>query len=76
MGHAASKNWPKGTTITGPYTWRPDDFRRSIRTEEHERIGMTLRKTYAELLQQPLSPRLELLVHEIKARWEAPSLHG
>jgi hypothetical protein len=76
MGRAASKDWPEVTTVVVPDSRRPDGLWPGIQTEEQERIDTILRGMYAELVQQPLSPCLELLVREIEAHWEAPTLHG
>ena len=76
MRRAASEDWPEGCIIVVPHAWRHDDLWRDIQDETHERIGTTLREMYADLVEQPLSPRLTLLPDEIKARREAPTLHG
>jgi len=52
MEQAASKHWPEGITITGRYSRRRDGLWRDIQTEEQERIGTTLHKIYAELVQR------------------------
>jgi hypothetical protein len=76
MEQAASKAWPKGTTVVVPCTRRHDSLWRDIQAEEQDRIGSSLQAMHAELVQQTLSPRLTLFVREIKAHWEVPILHG
>jgi hypothetical protein len=48
----------------------------TFRLREQQRIGTTLREMYADLVEQPRSPRLTLLVHEIDVGWKAPIPHG
>jgi hypothetical protein len=59
-----------------PHAWRDDDLWKEIQTETQERIGTSLREMYADLGRLPLSPRLRLLVRQIKAHRGAPTAHG
>jgi hypothetical protein len=43
-----------------------------MQSETQERIGKSLREMYAELLQQPLSPGLERIAHQIEVGSETP----
>ncbi len=70
MSLAESEDWPEGHLIIIPHAWRGDGLWTDIQSEAQERIGATLREMYAEVLQRPLPPGLERLVHRIEARPE------
>lgn len=74
MTHAENEDWPIGQIIVVPHAWRGDDLWHSIQHEAQLRIGTNLRQMYADLLQQPLSPGLIQLVHEIEVH-SATSRH-
>jgi hypothetical protein len=75
MSRVVSEDWPEGYLVVVPHAWRGDDLWIDMQSEAQERIGTTLREMYAELLQQPLSPRLERLVCQIGMGLET-SPHG
>ena len=76
MVRAVSEDWPEGSIVVVPHTWRDDDLWLDMQHQAQERIGTTLREMYAELGRLPLSPRLRLLVRQIKAHRGAPTAHG
>jgi hypothetical protein len=75
-GRAASDDWLEDYIVVVPHAWRDDDLWREIQTETQERIGTSLREMYADLGRLPLSPRLRLLVRQIKAHRGVPTAHG
>ena len=70
MGRAANDNWPEGQLLVVPHAGRGGSAWSDLQTEAQDRIGAALRAMYADLLQQPLSPRLIKLVRQIKMRLE------
>jgi hypothetical protein len=76
MGRGASDDGPEDYVIVVPHAWRDDDLWLDIQVETHERIGTTLREMYADLGRLPLSPRLMLLIRQIKAPRKASADHG
>jgi hypothetical protein len=75
MGCAVPEEWPEGAIVVVPHAWRDDGLWIDMQSQAQERIGEVLREMSAELLQQPLSPRLEGLVRQIETRSET-LLHG
>ena len=71
MGRAANDNWPEGQLLVVPHAGRGGSFWSDLQTEAQDRIGSALRAMYADLLQQPLSPRLIKLIRQIDTRLEA-----
>src|SRR3712207_9132825 len=60
---------PRSTLF--PYTtlfrsWRGDSLWPDVQAQTNDRIGAALRAMYADLLLQPLSPRLAKLVYQIR----------
>jgi hypothetical protein len=76
MGRAASDDWLEDYIVVVPHAWRDDDLWREIQTETQGRIDTRLREMYADLGRLRLSPRLRLLVRQIKAHRGAPTAHG
>ena len=70
MGRAANDNWPKRQLLVVPDAERGGSAWSDIQAEVQDRIGAALRAMYADLLQQPLSPRLLKLVRQIETRLE------
>ncbi len=66
MAYGAKEDWPESQLIVAPRAWQSDNLWR----EAQDRIGVALRAMYADLLQQPLSPRLLKLVRQIETRLE------
>lgn len=62
------EDWSVGQIVGVPHSWRGDGLWAEIQLEAHDRIGADLRETYAELVQQPLSPSLVSLVQQIEAQ--------
>ncbi len=76
MDCSAPEEWPEGYLFVVPHAWRGDGIWSDIQAETQERIGRTLRETYADLVQQPLSANLILLVQGIEKHVEASHTHG
>jgi hypothetical protein len=72
---AANEDWPEGQVVVVPHAWRGDSLWHEMQTETQDRIGAALRAMYADLLQQPLSPRMVKLAREIEMQHE-PSRHA
>ena len=70
MDRAVSDEWAEDHIIVVPHAWRGDGLWTDMQSQAQERIGESLREMYAELLQQPLSPRLKRLLCRIEARSE------
>ena len=75
MGRAANDNWLEGQLLVVPHARWGDSLWTAIQAEAQDRIGVTLRAMFADLLQQPLSPQLVSLIRQIDARLET-SRHG
>ena len=65
MADDVKEDWPSGLIIAVPHAWRGNSLWSDIRAQTQDLIGVGLRLIYGELLQQPLSPRLQRLVCEI-----------
>ena len=76
MGQALDEDWPEGFMFAVPHAWRDDGLWPDMQAQAQERIGTRLRETYADLLQQPLSPGLIGLVREIETRFKASDLRS
>ena len=70
MGRAANDNWPERQLLVVPHAGRGDGLWSDLQTEPQDGIGAALRAIYADLLQQPLSPRLVKLIRQIETRLE------
>jgi hypothetical protein len=70
MGHAANDNWPKRPLLVVPHAARGNRLSIHLQAEAQDRIGSALLAMYADLLQQPLSPRLAKLIRQIEMRLE------
>jgi hypothetical protein len=70
MGRAANDNWPKRQLLVVPPAARRNRLSTNLQAEAQDRIRTALRAMYADLLQQPLSPRLVKLVRQIEMRLE------
>ena len=70
MGRAANDNWPKRQLLVVPYAARGNRLSTNLQAEAQDRIGSALVAMYADLLQQPLSPRLVKLIRQIETRLE------
>ena len=76
MGRAANDNWPERQLLVVPHARRDDSLWADLQTEVQDRIGVTLRAMYADLLQQPLSLRLIKLIRQIETRLETSRYAG
>jgi hypothetical protein len=70
MAHAANDNRPESQLIIVPDAWQGDRHWTDLSAGVQDRIGVALQGMYADLLQQPLSPRLKKLIRQIEARLE------
>ena len=71
MRRAANDNRPKGQLSGVLHAERGDGLWSDIQAETRDRIGAaTLRAMYADLLQEPLSPRLQKLIRQIRTQHE------
>jgi hypothetical protein len=70
MGRAANDNWPKRQLLVVPHAARGKRLSTHLQAEAQDRIGSALLAMYADLLQQPLSPRLVKLIRQIETRLE------
>lgn len=75
MGRAANDNWPERPLLGIPHATRGDSLWIDRQTEAQDRLGAALRAMYADLLQQPLSPRLLKLIRQIEM-WLETSRHA
>jgi len=66
MSRAAVEDWLEDYIIVVPHAWRGDELWIDMQSEAQKRIGTTLREMYVELLQQPPSPALQKLIHQIE----------
>ena len=57
-----------GQMIVVPHRWRGDGFWDDMQTQAQDRIGAALRAMYADLLLQPIPPRLTKLVYSSRAQ--------
>ncbi len=71
MSRAEDKDWLSGQIVVVPHQGRGDSLRHNMQTQTQDRIGAALRAMYADLLLQPLSPRLAKLVYQIKMQQES-----
>ena len=65
-----NEDWPEGQLIVVPHAWRGDHLWHDVQVQTNDRIGAALRAMYADLLLQPLPPRLAKLVYQIRTRQE------
>ncbi|MBL0404091.1 hypothetical protein JKG68_08955 [Microvirga aerilata] len=72
MGRAVSDGWPEDDNVVVPPAWRGTRPWIGMQSEAQARISKTLRDMNAELLQQPLSPRLTRLIRAIEVGLETP----
>jgi hypothetical protein len=70
MGRAANDNWPKRQLLVVPYAARGNRLSTHLQAEAQDRIGSALLAMYADLLKQPLSPRLGKFLRQIETRLE------
>ena len=70
MGRAPNDNWPEGQLSLVPHAWQDDSRWSNCQTGVNARIGAALRAMDADLRQQPMSPQLLKLVHQIGLRLE------
>ena len=66
MGFVGAEDCPEDYLIVVPHAWRDDGLWIDMQTEAQERIGTALREMYAELLQQPPSRALQILIDRIE----------
>jgi hypothetical protein len=76
MGRAASDVWLEDYIVVVPHAGETMISGERYRLRQQERIGTKVREMYAEMSRLSLSPRLRLLVRQIKAHRGAPSAHG
>ena len=65
-----NEDWPEGQLVVVPYAWRGDGLWPDMQAQTNDRIGVALRAMYADLLLQPLPPRLAKLVYQIRTQQE------
>jgi hypothetical protein len=71
MNDIGGEDWHDGDLIMVPHAWRDDDLWPQIQANTQAHIGLNLRTMYSELLQQPLSPLLQVAAREIERRLNA-----
>ena len=71
MQDSAIEDWQDGELVVVPLGWRNDGLWPEIQATTQGSIGANLRAMYGELLQQPLSPLLHDIAHEIERRLTA-----
>jgi hypothetical protein len=67
---AANDDWSAYGIVVVPQTECRDNYRPTIQGEAQDRIGAALQAMYADLLLQPLSPKLAQLVQQLRNRHE------
>ena len=75
MSWVEDDDWSAGQIIVVPQRWRGDGLCPAVQARTNDRIGVALQSFYADLLLQPLPPRLARLVSRIRTQQE-PSRHA
>jgi hypothetical protein len=70
MSWAEDEDWSADQIIVVPHAWRGDGLWHDMQDQTNDRIGAALRAMYANLLLQPLPPRLAKLVYQIRTQQE------
>ena len=70
MSWAEDDDWSADQIIVVPHARRGDSLWHDVQAQTNDRIGVALRAMYADLLLQPLSPRLAKLVYQIRTQQE------